>query len=246
MKKHLVVFGSLIVGFTLVTARAQPGSPPGPSFDAALAKLFGDNSGFSATLEFHTTGPSGEEMTMPGKIAFLDGNARFEIEMAKMQGRRMPPEALARMKQMGMDKMITISRRDKKLAYIIYPGMQAYVEQAIPEAGAGAGATAADYKAEVTKLGEETIDGHDCVKNKVVVTGPDGATHESTVWNATDLKKFPVKIEMAMKGGAMVMLYKEVKLEKPDAAQFDPPADFQKYDNMMGLMMSRRGGLPTR
>ena len=44
----------------------------------------------------------------------------------------------------------------------------------------------------------------------------------------------------------MVMLYKEVKLEKPDAAQFDPPADFQKFDSMMNLIMSRRGGLPTR
>ncbi len=244
MKKRLVVFGSLIVGFTLVTARAQPGPPPGPSFDGALAKLFGDNSGFSAALEFHTTGPSGEGMTMPGKIAFLDGNARFEMDMAKMQGRAMPAAALASMKQMGMDKMITISRRDKKAAYIIYPGMRAYVEQAIPETGTGAGA--ADYKTEVTKLGEETIDGHDCVKNKVMVTGPDGATHESTVWNATDLKKFPIKIETSGKGGAMVMLYKEVKLEKPDAAQFDPPADFQKFDSMMNLIMSRRGGLPTR
>jgi len=34
-----------------------------------------------------------------------------------------------------------------------------------------------------------------CVKNKVIVTDDKGDKHESTVWNATDLKNFPVKIE---------------------------------------------------
>ena len=41
----------------------------------------------------------------------------------------------------------------------------------------------------------------------------------------------------------MVMLYKDVKLEKPDASQFDIPADFTKYDSMMSLMMSRAKGM---
>ena len=100
---------------------------------------------------------------MPGKIAFLDGNARFEMDMAKMQGRSMPAVAPASMKQMGMDKIITISRRDKKAAYIIsIQGCGLTWNKPIPETGTGGG-PAADYKTEVTKLGEETIDGHDCV-----------------------------------------------------------------------------------
>jgi len=242
MKKHLAVLASLIVGFALTTLHAQPGPPPGPSFDGAMAKLFGDHTGFSATMEFHATRPTGDEITMPGKIACLEGKSRFDMDMSKMQGGHMPPQAAAHMKQMGMGRMTTITHRDKKLSYLIYPDMKAYVEITAREAGADP----ADYKTEVTKLGEETIDGHDCIKNKVVVTGPDGFKHESTVWNASDLKQFPVKIQTkSEKGMAMVMLFKEVKLEKPDAAQFDLPADLTKYDDMMSLMMSRaRKGPP--
>jgi hypothetical protein len=104
-----------------------------------------------------------------------------------------------------------------------------------------------EYKAEVTKLGEEAVNGHDCVKNKVVVTGPDGTTHESTVWNATDLKQFPVKVQInSQKANNMVMLFTDVKFEKPDQALFDPPTDFTKYDNMMNLMMSRARGAPPQ
>jgi hypothetical protein len=165
------------------------------------------------------------------------------MDMSKIQGGHMPPQAAAQMKQMGMSKMTSISRGDKKLTYLIYPDMKAYMENATKEASAAP----TDYKAEVTKLGEETIDGHDCIKNKVVVTGPDGVAHESTVWNASDLKQFPVKIQTSSERGmAMVMLFKDVKLDKPDAAQFELPADCTKYDNMMSLMMSRMKGAPPQ
>lgn len=243
MKKRLIILASVIVGFTLGTACAQPGGPFSPSFDGAMSKIFGDNSGFSATMELHLAQPSGEPMTMTGKIAFLDGKNRFEMDMSSMQGSHIPPQAAARMKQMGMDKITMITRPDKDLNYMLYPDMKAYTTMALNQSNTPASA----YKSEASKLGQETIDGHDCVKNKVVVTGPDGVPHESTVWNATDLKQFPVKIQMTAKEGQdMVMLFKEVKLSKPDDSQFDPPADFKKYDDMMSLMMSRAKGAPPQ
>jgi len=36
------------------------------------------------------------------------------------------------------------------------------------------------------------------------------------------------------------------RLGKPDEAQFDPPADFTKYDDVMSLMMSRARGAPPQ
>jgi len=243
MKKHLIILASVIVGFTVFTARAQPGGPPSPSFDGAMAKLFGDNTGFSATMELHLAQPSGEPMTMTGKMAFLDGKNRFEMDMSTMQGGHIPPQALARMKQMGMGKMTMIARPDKDVNFMLYPDMKAYTTMALNESNTPPSA----YKLDTAKQGEETIDGHDCVKNKVVVTGPDGVTHEATVWNAGDLKQFPVKIQLTSKAGQdTVMLFKEVKLGKPDDAQFDPPADFKKYDDMMSLMMSRNPGAPPQ
>jgi hypothetical protein len=240
MKKHLVLLAAVMAGLTVVTARAQPGAPSGPSWDGAMAKLFGDNRGFTATMEFHIPRASGQEMIMQGKIAFLEGKSRSEMDMSSMQGGNMPPQAAARMKQMGMSRIITITRRDQNLIYMIYPDMKAYTEMPMP----GTNTPASDYKAEVTKLGEENVGGHDCVKNKVVATSPDGSTHEFTVWNAADLKQFPVKIQIATKEGRdMLMIFSDVKLEKPDAALFDPPADFTKYDTMMSLMMSRARGM---
>jgi len=226
---------------------AQPGrgpmgaGPSGPNFDAAMTKLFGEHQSFSATLQLQTDGGQGRQVTMTGKFACLEGKTRFEMDMASMQGANMQPQALARMKQMGLDKIVAVAWPEKKVNYMLYPGMSAYVE--MPLQNAGATPKASDYKVDVTEQGSDTVDGHPCTKNKVVVTGPDGATHESTVWNATDLDKFPVKIETGEGGQKMTMLFKDVKLDKPDASLFEPPTDYKKYDNMMQLMMSRAGAM---
>lgn len=236
MKNHISLIASVIVGLSVVTTHAQPQGPPKPNFSGAMSKLFGDNPDFTATMDFHFTRSSGTEITMSGKIAHVENKSRFEMDLANMQGGAMPPQALARMKQMGMDSMITINRLDKKLSYIIYPNMKAYTETPLSDNDA----SSADYKVETTKVGSETIDGHDCDKNNVVVTGPDGVQHKSVVWNASDLKKFPIQIQTTTENGdVIVMHFKDIKLDKSDAAQFDPPADFTKYDSMMNLMMSR-------
>jgi hypothetical protein len=166
------------------------------------------------------------------------------MDMTQMKNSRTRPETAARMKQMGMDKMVTISRPDKKITYLIYPGMQSYVEN--PMTDSQAAPDSSDYKVETTELGKDTVDGHPCVKNKVVVTDKDGNKHESTVWNATDLKNFPVKIENSKEGRNVTMLFKNVSLDKPDAALFEAPPDFTKFDDMQSMMqqmmIKRMGG----
>ena len=218
------------------------GGPQGPHFDAKTTKLFGDNTSFSATLEMSTEGASPAESTvMPGKLAFDQGKSRFEMDMSQMMSSRMTPQAVQQMKNMGMDKTIMISRPDLKVTYQVFPGMQAYVENPMMNA-AGADAQTNDLKVETTELGKETIDGHPCTKNKVTVTDKEGKKYESTVWNATDLKNFPVKIETTSEQGMkMIMAFKDVSLAKPDAAQFAPPSDFTKASNMMELIMKRGG-----
>ena len=248
MKTSSLLLIPAILGLGLLTASAQFGPPGGggPRFGGATAKLFGENQSYSARLEFQTTASGGEVTTMPGKISFDAGKARFEMDMTEMKSGRMRPEAAAHMKQMGMDKMISISRPDKKIVDLIYPGMQSYVENAIPESQAEG--SPADYKADITELGKDTVDGHPCVKNKITVTDKQGNKHESTVWNATDLKNFPVKIQTDQAGASSVMLFKNVSLAKPDASLFEAPADYTKYDSMQQMMqqqmMKRMGGGP--
>jgi hypothetical protein len=249
MKKLLFPIAAAVLCSSLLTVHAQMGrGPGGPDFSGAMAKLFGNNSAFTATAEVHAkNGRSNDEMTMPGKIAFRDSKSRFELSMSEMKGAKMPPGMVEQMKQMGMDNMVSISLPEKKVVYLIYPGLKAYAEMRLTNA------TPADADLKITELGKESCEGHDCIKNKAVVTDKDGQTHEFTVWNATDLKKFPVKIVTDERNNAVTILFKDVKFEKPADSQFDPPTDFKKYDSMMSLMqeemMKKMGGgmnMPNR
>jgi hypothetical protein len=233
-----------VLCLTLCSVPAQPG-PGGAQMNEALTKLFGNNHAFSATMETEARNTAaGGPITMSGKFAFDDGKARLEMDMAQMHGGQIPPNAVAQMKAMGMDRLVSIARPDKKLYYLIYPGLKAYVSTATPDEGTSAAPS--DFKIETTKLGKETVDGHACVKNKALVTDSKGEKHPATVWNATDLKNFPVKIVQTSGGVPVTIHFKDVELSAPDAALFEPPSDFKRYDSMQALMqavmMKRFGG----
>ena len=252
MKKHIPVLASLFVSLSLLPALAQPGPGKGgggPNWGGHMSKLFGANQAFSAALEMQATDKSGKPLTMPGKLSFDTGKSRFEFNLADMKGGQMPPGAAAQMKAMGMDENVTISLPDKNILYLVFPGMKSYVQMPLPKDNHAP--TNGDFKVDITELGKDTVDGHPCVKNKYVVTDNEGAKHESTVWNATDLKKFPVKIQTAENGNDVTMLFKNVSLAKPAADIFEAPSGYKKYDNMQMLMqqqmmkaMGGAGGLP--
>jgi hypothetical protein len=243
MKKYPPILTTAILCLGLAPAFAQfGGAPSGPRFDGPMAKLFGDNSAFTAALESQIKPNAGDLITMPGKIAFDSGRARLEMNLADAKGLKLPPNAVAQMKSMGVDQMITISLPEKKLFYLIYPGLQSYMENPLPDAMT----TNQNFKVAATELGKETVDGHPCVEKKVVITDAKGMTNEFTVWNATDLKNFPVKIDHAEQGTEITMLFTDISLAKPAASTFEAPAGYTKYDNMQTMMqtemMKKMGG----
>lgn len=213
--------------------KAQMPQGQTPGLNAAMAKFFGDNNAFTANVSTTILDAQGKEtMTMPMSYALLDGKIRSEVDMTKVKSKDLEGSA-ASLKQMGMDRTVSIVRPDKKAVFIIYPSLKAYAETPIPQ---GQGKSEQDYKVDSTPLGNETVDGHPCKKNKLTVTGPNAEKHEAIVWNATDLRNFPVKMEMKQEGVATVMKYTDVKFDKPEAKLFEPPAGFEKYDSMQQLM----------
>ena len=244
MKNPLRTLAVVGLCLNLVSAHAQMGATPsGPDFGGPMSKLFGRNQAFSANLEIQSTDSSSNLTVMPGKISFDTGKSRFEINMTEVQSKQIPPGAAGQMKTLGLDQMVVVTRPDKKIAYLVYPGMQSYLETGLSEAAANA--TNGDYKVETTELSKETVDGHACVKNKVVVTDQDGRKQEFTAWNAKDLKDFPVKILTA----DTTMLFKNVSFTKPTASLFETPAGYTKYDDMQTMMQQQiikrmGGGLP--
>ena len=248
MKTKLQLLLAAVLGLTLISAEAQPrqrggggggmGGPKTDIFAGGLKKILGDNKTFSAKLEIESAGPTGAPMKVPGKISYNDGKSRMEMDMTKGG---MPEEMLTQIKAMGMAEMVIIARPDKKVAYMIYPGLKAYAEIPTPESE-----TADDsskYKVDTKELGKESVEGQATVKNKVTVTDAKDKKTEFTIWQATELKKFPVKIVSTEEGQASTMTFKEVKLSKPDDAQFDAPKDYKKYDSFMALMMEQMKGM---
>jgi hypothetical protein len=238
MNTRCSILLAAVFSITLASAHAQigmgPGGASGPSFGGATAALFGKNSNFTATVELQVKGATPEPASMPGKLTVASGFSRFELDTSEIKGGGMPEGAAAQMKSMGMDKMIMVTRPDKKLTYLIYPGLQSYAEMALQDPEAAM--PASDFKVELTELGKETVDSHACVKNKAVVTDTKGVAHTANLWNATDLKNFPVKIEQSEGNTEVTMLFKNVKLEKPDAALFDPPKDNTRYESIQAMI----------
>lgn len=237
MKKIFAIAAAIVsVGLFPAFAQFGPhGGGQGPNFDTAMAKLFGDHQSFTAGVEFQTTMAGGNDITMPGKMSFDAGKSRFEMNMSEIQGAHIPATAAAQMKAMGMDTVVAISRPDLKLAYAVYPGLTSYAEMSSESSSP---TNLDDYKMEKTELGKETLDGHDCTKNKVTVTDKDGNKHESTVWNATDLKNFPIKIVTNENGKSVTMQYKDISFNKPAASLFEAPLGYTKYDNVQTMMQS--------
>lgn len=246
MKTFLRLLPALILCVSLLPAHAQKraggaGGMSGPvpnalQFNGAMGKLFGEHKAFTATLDVDVRPGAGpENITMPTTLAFLDGMSRVDLDLSKAKGSQIPAGMAEQFKAMGIAEMTMISREDKQVAYVVYPGLQSFAELK----GDAGSADASKIKVETSELGKETIDGQACVKNKVTVTDAAGKATEATVWQATGLKKFPVRIETAEGKGKVVMKLSNVKFEKPDAKLFDAPTGLARYENVETMVQEQ-------
>lgn len=226
----VVLFVSSLAGF------AQLGGPPSLGLDfGLLSKLFGDATAFSAKVELQVFDKDQKEkMSAPLDFAMLDNKVRVEMDTTRMKNKDMPDGAAVMLKQFGLDRVTSLVRPDKKTIYLIIPSQQSLVNMPMPQADVDA--FQSKPKIEKAVLGKETLDGHPCVKNKVVITDDKGEKRESTVWYATDLKNFPVQILTKEKDDTVILRFRQVQLAKPAAKQFDVPTGYQEYNDVQAMM----------
>jgi len=152
---------------------------------------------FSADVENRVKG--GQPMT--GKV-FLSGE-KVRTEMAGM---------------------VSITRLDKKVVWILMPEQKMYMEQPLkPEDLAKAGEKSA---AEIGRkyLGEERVDGRAAKKYKVTYK-TDKEENSMYQWIDNELQ-VPVKLESV--DGDWTLLYKNVKVGAQRAELFEVPSGYQK------------------
>lgn len=78
-------------------------------------------------------------------------------------------------------------------------------------------------KTEKKELGAEVIDGHPTKIEEITFASAAGKPVTLKAWEATDLKGFPVRIEMPTPKGTMQMNFKDIDLSAPAASLFVTP-----------------------
>ncbi len=230
MRKSLSLFLAILVCTVHAFAQMGGGAGGGGGFDNGMEKLFAANPVFAASMKTQMTGPNGP-MTVTAKMYFDHENSRTDMNMTDVQGSSLPQSAVVQMQSMGMDKIIMITPASKKTVYMIYPKIHCYAGVPMPAQDPAA----KNFNVQITKLGTETVDGHPCVKNQVVVTNST-QSQEFTVWNATDLNNFPIQIQQNQQGISATITFQNITLGGLNKSLFVPPADYTHYDSMQSLM----------
>lgn len=212
---------------------AGSGAAAGADF-AILAKLFGRHTGFTAKSDIRVYGKDQKEtINTVMTFIYLDNKVRCEVDMTQMKHKDLPPGIAGQLKQLGMDQVVSIVRPDKQSLHLLYPKLKAYVTLPMSPEDLEFAA-----KAELAKeqLGTETLEGQPCVKHKVTFVPPRGEKQELTVWQATNLKDFPVQTLTKRDEETFITRYRQVQFTRPEARLFDPPADFKGYPDMQSFM----------
>lgn len=233
--------------FSLMTAtslRAQFTAGASPGLNAALVRLFGGVTAFTAEMELRMTDTNGTvNLHAPMRFSLLDGKMRGDLDVTKLKAKELPALAATAASSVGMDRVITLVRPDKQESYLLYPKFHACVVAPLDDEDLEALKQPA--KLEKTPLGKETIEGHPCIKAKVVVTAASGRKHLATVWDATDLKGFPVQIQTRDGADLIQLRFRQVRFERPAAKEFDLPAGTARYTDASELTQAVMKNLLT-
>ena len=229
------IFAGTLWVLTLATAVAQmPGGAPG--MNSSLMKLFGANSTFSAKVDVQVLdGSRAPILRMPMDFSALDGKMRADTDLGQLKSQRIPADLIAMYKQYGFDRVTSITRPDKKAIYIVYPRVQSMANMEMPKEDVAS--STQPLKVEKTPQAKQTVDGHPCTKNHVVVKDVKGnVVLDATTWNAADQKDFPLQIETKEGGNISVLRFQQVNFAPPDAKLFEAPVGYKQYKNPDDLM----------
>jgi hypothetical protein len=215
----------LLAGFLKSLTLWAQQMPDISGVNAAVIRLFGENPAFTAQADVRVLNSNRVEwFRMPSVFASADTKLRLDVDMKLIRSALIQPDMLNRIKQVGMDRVTSVVRPDKKVKYIIFPGAQSFTTMSLATEDTLVGTE----KVEKKPLGRETLDGHACVKNLSTVKSSKGSVLlQATTWNATDLKDFPIQIEMKEGGNTTIMHFQNVNLNKPDAKLFEIPAGYK-------------------
>ena len=221
----------------LSTARlaAQTGATGTPGgLNTSIIHLFGDAKAFSAKAQVQVLDKELKEtMLAPVRFSLLEKKLVLDIDLSTVKSAELPAGAAAALKKVGMADLRTLIRPDKKMVYIIYEGPRCILR--MPLTPEDLRSVDKPLNSQKTVIGKETLDGHECVKNKVVLSDDHGPVIEAITWNATDLNGFPWQIRSREKDQTSTIRFSELNLSSPDPGKFDPPVGYTEYKDIQEM-----------
>jgi hypothetical protein len=228
---------AILCAFAHFAAYAQmPGGGPG---NIAFLRIFDQHKAFSLTADMRSTEKT-DTTSASFDLALAEGKVRMEVNVANAKGPMITPTFVAQMKAAGMDRSIVTIRMDRKRLYVIYPGLKAYADVAMPAELVQS--MTKGLKLQKTTLGKETIDSHPCTKQMLTLSDDNGGKEQITSWEASDLKGFPVQANFFEGGQNIVLKFRNVKLSPPDPKLFEVPSGYKRYDDVQSLMTQGAAG----
>lgn len=187
-------------------------------------------------------------VVLSGAVVWAAPPENFTATMVT-QGMEMPMARMgtkSRVENPGMKGVVTISLGDVKKTIMMNTTSKTYHEQPMQGQEEMPNMYDSDVVFEKKKVGNETIDGHPCVKYDAVYyrKSKPNEKNKVTIWEAQDLKNFPVQMEITVpanskypgSGGKMLIKYKNVKLGAATASMFEVPSGYKQVGSMQEVM----------
>ncbi len=200
-----------------------------PAFSIVLRQFLGSVSNFSANADYEISSAGHTAWIMPTKLAFWNGEFRLEIDVAAMPN--IPLATREAAKKINFNREIFIVRLDKKVVYDLFPDFAMYIERPISEDSIRKFEEMRKASTfDETRLDEEILDGYSCVKTKLASRQFSG--DQATVWYATDIKRFPIRVEMP----SLNIHFKNVDLAEPNPHLFEVPTDYIRQPDSQAVV----------
>ncbi|HOV89805.1 MAG TPA: hypothetical protein PKW07_03740 [Syntrophorhabdaceae bacterium] len=155
----------------------------------------------------------------------------IQTPMAKMGNK-------TRIENVGMKDIVTIANGDTKKSITLNINKKIYYEESIKQQDGIMPYYETDMVVDKKKMGTERIDGHPCNKYDVVYYRKSNPKDKfkAIIWEATDLKDFPIKMEFAGPQGKTTIMYKDIKIGAAKASMFEVPKGYKKVNSVQEVM----------
>jgi hypothetical protein len=183
-----------------------------------VAAVLTNLNGFSAHVTSTISSPDGASHAKSGALLGREGRLIFQPALA-IKGKRARAEG----------GLFFIWDARTHSGYVLSEALQAYAP-----IKTGPGSVS---QLHIAKEGlQADVNGHPCHRCEAVVMLDNGTDAHLTLWQADDLKHFPVRIETVDGTSHVTLDFSEIRLEYPAQVLFSPPQGFTAYASSIALM----------